>query len=141
MYYCAVLTIMLKLIKYLSYINIQPYHDMIVEAKEFRMNLSPEIELEKALYVSTTAFNLHRVDVPYGGGKRLVSSVDRERGISILRSLQFTKQNLVGDGKVVDLSVYFDPLRSISNKYRQNNAIKFIQSMKKKSIEDHETQI
>jgi L-lysine 2,3-aminomutase len=102
---------------------------MIVGAKEFRMNLSPEIELEKALYVSTTAFNRHRfiVDVPYGGGKRLVSSVDREREISILRSLQFTKQNLVGDGKVVDLSVYFDPLRSISNKYRQNNAIKFIQ--------------
>jgi len=97
---------MYELIKYLSYINIQPYyvylHDMVSGADEFRTTLGSVIELEIELRRSTAGFNMPQfiVDLPDDGGKRLVSSFetyDRHTGISTFRSPQIrnrTKNDL-----------------------------------------------
>ncbi|CAF0897089.1 unnamed protein product [Adineta steineri] len=114
---------MYELIKYLSYINIQPYyvylHDMVSGAKEFRTSLHFAVELEKLLRGSTAGFNMPQfiIDLLTGGGKRLVSSFDsydRQTGISIFRSSQITQRKLEQSKKSTDLFFYFDPLRKIS---------------------------
>ncbi|CAF4160737.1 unnamed protein product, partial [Adineta steineri] len=114
---------MYELIKYLSYINIQPYyvylHDMVSSAKEFRTFLHFAVELEKLLRGCTAGFNMPQfiVDLLTGGGKRLVSSFDsydRQTGISIFRSSQITQRKLEQSKKSTDLFFYFDPLRNIS---------------------------
>ena len=94
-----------ELIKYLAYINIQPYyvylHDMVAGAEEFRTTLDSAIELEKELRGSTAGFNMPQfiVDLPYGGGKRLVSSYemyDRDTGISVFRSPRIEERRNAG---------------------------------------------
>jgi lysine 2,3-aminomutase len=132
---------MYELIKYLSYMNIQPYyvylHDMVAGAEEFRTALDTAIELEKSLRGSIAGFNMPQfiVDLPRGGGKRLVSSFehyDRETGISIFRSPQILERNIRRNGTLTDLFFYFDPLRHISDKYRRNNDEQFIQLINNK---------
>lgn len=134
---------MYELIKYLSYINIQPYyvylHDMVSGAEEFRTTLHDAIELEKSLRGSTAGFNMPQfvVDLPNGGGKRLVSSFDsydRQTGISMFCSPQIKKRNLEQNKKLTDLFFYFDPLRSISDKYQKCNATQFINLMNEQAI-------
>jgi len=104
---------MYELIKYLSYINIQPYyvylHDMVSGAEEFRTTLGLAIELEKELRGSTAGFNMPQfiVDLPDGGGKRLVSSFetyDRHTGISTFRSPRIRNRSKS------DFFFYFDPV-------------------------------
>ena len=98
---------------YLSYINIQPYyvylHDMVSGAEEFRTTLGLAIELEKELRGSTAGFNMPQfiVDLPDGGGKRLVSSFetyDRHTGISTFRSPRIRNRSKS------DFFFYFDPV-------------------------------
>ncbi|UJR19408.1 hypothetical protein I4U23_022538 [Adineta vaga] len=100
---------------------------VLLRAEEFRTSLYRAIELEKLLRGSTAGFNMPQfvVDLPNGGGKRLVSSFDsydRQTGISIFRSPQITQQNRENS----NLFFYFDPLRKISNEYQNYNAKQFI---------------
>ncbi|CAF0930041.1 unnamed protein product [Adineta steineri] len=134
---------MYELIKYLSYINIQPYyvylHDMVSGAEEFRTSLHFAVELEKLLRGCTAGFNMPQfiVDLPNGGGKRLVSSFDsydRQTGISIFRSPQITRRKLEQSKTSTDLFFYFDPLRSISEKYQNYNATQFTELVNEQII-------
>ncbi|CAF0881575.1 unnamed protein product [Rotaria sordida] len=123
------------LIKYLSYINIQPYyvylHDMVRGAEEFRTTLAEAIDLEKELRGSTAGFNMPQfiVDLPGGGGKRLVSSYetyDRDTGISIFQSPRIAERKSDHNILRTNLYCYFDPLRSVSSEHQHNGVNEFI---------------
>lgn len=125
-----------ELIKYLAYMNIQPYyvylHDMVSGAEEFRTTLASAIELEKELRGSTAGFNMPQfiVDLPGGGGKRVVSSFelyDPDTGISAFRSPRVEeRRDAIRDGRNRDLFFYFDPLQSVARKHQQNGANEFM---------------
>lgn len=125
-----------ELIKYLSYINIQPYsiylHDMLSGAEEFRTTLASAIELEKQLRGSTAGFNMPQfvVDLPASGGKRLVSSFEtynRDTGISVFRSPRMEEsRNTYRNGTKKDLFFYFDPLHTVTTKHQQNGVDEFV---------------
>ena len=105
---------------------------MVSGAEEFRTTLSKAIQLEKSLRGSTAGFNMPQfvIDLPNGGGKRLVSSFDSydlESGISVFYSPHVTKNN-------EKLFFYFDPIRSIAPKYQQYNSHQFIQLINEQFI-------
>lgn len=104
---------MIKLIRKLSYMNVQPYyvyqHDMVPGTEDMRTSVGQTVALEKAVRGVTAGFNtpLFVTDAPGGGGKRDVHSYDyydRVTGISIYRSPS------VDDSK---LYLYFDPIDSL----------------------------
>ncbi|CAF1302877.1 unnamed protein product [Rotaria sp. Silwood1] len=124
-----------ELIKYLSYINIQPYyvflHDMVYGGEEFRTTLAAAIDLEKELRGSIAGFNMPQfaVDMPGGGGKRLVSTFeayDRDTGISIFQSSRIMERKSDRDKLGSNLYFYFDPLRSVSSKHQHKDVSEFI---------------
>jgi lysine 2,3-aminomutase len=80
-----------RLIKRLSYLQIQPYlvylHDLVPGCEHLRTTLSTAQNLFKDLLGTTAGFNTPRFvcDTPGGGGKREISSCegyDRELGVS-----------------------------------------------------------
>ena len=105
-----------KLIKQLSYINIQPYyvyqHDMVPGCEHFRTTVGEARRLEAEIRGTTAGFHMPLVicDLPEGGGKRPINSFeyyDEEIGISAWRAPQVKK------GKVF---YYFDPIRKLKPK-------------------------
>jgi len=86
---------MVRLIKRLSAMNVQPYyvyqHDMVKGVEELRTSLADTLELERWVRGATAGFNTPTfvTDAPGGGGKRDVHSFehyDETTGISIYRS-------------------------------------------------------
>ncbi len=73
---------MFRLIKKLSYINVQPYyvyaHDMVPGCEHLRTTIGTAKELSKNIQGATAGFNVPRIvcDAPGGGGKREISSHD-----------------------------------------------------------------
>ena len=99
-----------KLVKQLSYINIQPYyvyqHDMVPGCEHFRTTVGEACRLESKIRGTTAGFNMPLIicDLPEGGGKRPIHSYfyyDEEIGISAWRA------PLVKEGKVF---YYYDPI-------------------------------
>ena len=104
---------MQRLVKRLSYINVQPYyvyqHDMVKGVEDLRTPIHVTVELERAVRGVTAGFNtpLFVTDAPGGGGKRDVHSYDyydRTTGISVYRSPS------VDDSRV---HLYFDPIDTL----------------------------
>ncbi|NQY66471.1 MAG: KamA family radical SAM protein [Flavobacteriales bacterium] len=102
-----------KLIKQMSYINIQPYyiyqHDMVPGCEHFRTTLGKARRLEAQIRGTTAGYNMPLVicDLPGGGGKRPINSFelyDEEIGISAWRAPQ------IKEGKVF---YYFDPINKL----------------------------
>jgi lysine 2,3-aminomutase len=86
---------MRKLIRRLSFLNVQPYyvfvHDMVQGVEELRTSLQTAIELEKEVRGATAGFNIPAfvLDTMGGGGKRHVHShehYDRQSGIAVFSS-------------------------------------------------------
>ena len=101
---------MVKLVKQLSYMNVQPYyvyqHDMVMGVEELRTRLEDSMEIERQVRGSTAGFNTPTfvTDVPGGGGKRDLHSFDyydEVTGISVYRS------PAVDESKVY---LYYDPI-------------------------------
>ncbi|MBU2502651.1 KamA family radical SAM protein [bacterium] len=101
---------MVRLVKQLSYMNVQPYyvyqHDMVKGVEELRTRLEDSMEIERQVRGSTAGFNTPTfvTDVPGGGGKRDLHSFDyydETTGISVYRS------PAVDDSRVY---LYFDPI-------------------------------
>ena len=101
---------MVRLIRRLSHINVQPYyvyqHDMVKGVEELRTSLADSIELERWVRGSTAGFNTPTfvTDAPGGGGKRDLHSFDHydeTTGISIYRSPSVDAD---------EYYVYYDPL-------------------------------
>lgn len=110
---------MIRLVKRLSEINVQPYyayqHDMVAGVEDLRTSLQSTLDIAKAVRGSTAGFNTPTfcVDAPGGGGKREASSFehyDRETGISVYAAPTV---------KPGELFFYFDPLHSLSDEARQ----------------------
>jgi lysine 2,3-aminomutase len=104
---------MSKLIKRLSYLQIQPYyvyqHDMVKGAESYRTPLQTALDLEKLIRGQTAGFNMPTfvIDLPGGGGKRGVhsfESYDREMGVSVYRSPVISNTRLYR---------YYDPIRTL----------------------------
>lgn len=104
---------MQKLIRRLSYLNVQPYyvfvHDMVRGVEELRTTLQTAIDLEKQVRGVTGGFNTPAfvVDTMGGGGKRHVHSFevyDRQQGISVFTS------PVVRPGQRF---FYFDPIHEL----------------------------
>jgi lysine 2,3-aminomutase len=101
---------MVRLVKRLSAINVQPYyvyqHDMVKGVEELRTSLADSIELERWVRGATAGFNTPTfvTDAPGGGGKRDLHSFDyydETTGISIYRSPNVDPDKYF---------MYFDPL-------------------------------
>jgi lysine 2,3-aminomutase len=83
---------MRRLLRRLSYINVQPYyvyvHDLVRGVEDLRTSVHTAVELEKAMRGATAGFNTPTfvVDAPGGGGKRDAHSYeyyDRTTGVSV----------------------------------------------------------
>ena len=105
---------MILLTRRLSFINVQPYyvymHDLVKGVEDLRTTLDAGIDIEKRVRGTTAGFNTPAfvVDLPGGGGKRLVHSYEyysRETGISV-----FISPSVNGDKRFL----YYDPIRSLS---------------------------
>jgi lysine 2,3-aminomutase len=101
---------MVKLIKQLSYMNVQPYyvyqHDMVKGVEDLRTRLEDTMEIERQVRGSTAGFNTPTfvTDVPGGGGKRDLHSADyydEVTGISVYRSPAVDEEAVY---------LYFDPI-------------------------------
>jgi lysine 2,3-aminomutase len=101
---------MIRLVRRLSYINVQPYyvyqHDMVLGVEELRTPISDTLELERYVRGVTAGFNTPTfvVDAPGGGGKRDVHSFDHYddvTGVGVYRSPS------VDEDKAY---LYFDPI-------------------------------
>lgn len=112
-------TTMRRLVKKLSYMNVQPYyvyqHDMVKGVEELRTSVGRTIELERHVRGVTAGFNtpLFVNDVPGGGGKRDVHSYDHynpETGVSVYRSPN------VDEDKAY---LYYDPIHTLSDDAQQ----------------------
>ena len=110
---------MIKLIKQLSYMNVQPYyvyqHDMVKGVEELRTSLEDSMEIERRVRGATAGFNTPTfvTDVPGGGGKRDLHSFDyydEVTGISVYRS------PAVDEEKVY---LYFDPISLLPSEGRR----------------------
>lgn len=104
---------MRKLIRRLSFLNVQPYyvfvHDMVQGVEELRTSLQTAIELEKEVRGATAGFNIPAfvLDTMGGGGKRHVHShehYDRQSGIAVFSS------PVVRPGQRF---FYFDPIHEL----------------------------
>lgn len=110
---------MIRLVRRLSYINVQPYyvyqHDMVMGVEELRTRISDTMEIERYVRGVTAGFNTPTfvVDAPGGGGKRDVHSFDHYdevAGIGVYRSPS------------VDLDkayLYFDPIDRLPEEGRE----------------------
>ncbi|CAF5179454.1 unnamed protein product, partial [Rotaria sp. Silwood1] len=99
---------------------------MVYGGEEFRTTLAAAIDLEKELRGSIAGFNMPQfaVDMPGGGGKRLVSTFeayDRDTGISIFQSSRIMERKSDRDKLGSNLYFYFDPLRSVSSKHQHKD--------------------
>lgn len=102
--------IMGKLVKQLSYMNVQPYyvyiHDLVSGCENMRTTLQTALDIEKQIRGLTAGFNtpMFVTDAPGGGGKRDAHSFehyDRKTGVSVYRS-----PNVDADA----FYCYFDPV-------------------------------
>ncbi|KAA3609602.1 MAG: KamA family radical SAM protein [Planctomycetota bacterium] len=110
---------MAKLIKQLSWMNVQPYyvyqHDMVKGVEELRTRLKDSIELERQVRGITAGFNTPTfvTDVPGGGGKRDLHSFeyyDEITGVSVYRSPAVDKEKAY---------LYFDPIDGLPEEGRE----------------------
>ena len=101
---------MIRLVRRLSYVNVQPYyvyqHDMVLGVEELRTRIADTMEIERHVRGVTAGFNTPTfvVDAPGGGGKRDVHSFDHYdevTGIGVYRSPS------VDEDKAY---LYFDPI-------------------------------
>lgn len=109
---------MRRLIRRLSYLNVQPYyvfvHDMVRGVEELRTTLQTAIDLEKQVRGATAGFNIPAfiLDTMGGGGKRHVHSheqYDRDTGIAVFSS------PVVRPGRRF---FYFDPIHELGAEAR-----------------------
>lgn len=104
---------MRRLIKRLSFMNVQPYyvyqHDMVSGVEELRTTVARTREIERHVRGTTAGFNtpIFVNDVPGGGGKRDIHSFDyydEVTGVSVYRSPGVKKDAVY---------LYFDPLTQL----------------------------
>jgi len=104
-----------RLIKDLSYMNVQPYyvyvHDLTAGTEDMRTSVKAAMSVEKHVRGTTAGFNtpLFVVDAPGGGGKRDVHSCewyDSHTGISVWEAPSV---------KPGQQFLYFDPLHSLES--------------------------
>ncbi|KAI1770915.1 kama family protein [Hypoxylon cercidicola] len=105
---------MLTLINKLAKMAVQPYYiyqcDMVPKIEHLRTPLSTLLDIESQIQGTTAGFYLPKcvVDLPGGGGKRLVSlyeSYDRQTGVST-----FTQPAIKGRGRDNRVYEYHDPM-------------------------------
>jgi lysine 2,3-aminomutase len=110
---------MLRLVRRLSWVNVQPYyvyiHDMVPGVETLRTTLGEALELEKQVRGRTAGFMTPTFvcDAMGGGGKRDLHSYEQyepETGIAIYRSPVVSSDRLF---------FYFDPLRNVSPPVRR----------------------
>ncbi|MDY7110674.1 MAG: KamA family radical SAM protein [Planctomycetota bacterium] len=110
---------MLRLVRRLSWVNVQPYyvyiHDMVPGVETLRTTLGEAIELEKQVRGRTAGFMTPTFvcDAMGGGGKRDLHSFEHyepETGIAIYRSPVVNSDRLF---------FYFDPLRNVAPPVRR----------------------
>ena len=110
---------MIKLVKKMSYINVQPYyvyvHDLVKGTEDMRTSVQTAMKVEKHTRGVTAGFNtpLFVVDAPGGGGKRDVHSCewyDSYTGISVWEAPSV---------KPDQQFLYFDPLHSLEPEMQQ----------------------
>ena len=110
---------MIRLVRRLSYINVQPYyvyqHDMVMGVEELRTRISDTMEIERYVRGVTAGFNTPTfvVDAPGGGGKRDVHSFDHYdevTGVGVYRSPSVD---------VDKAYLYFDPLDQLPAEGRE----------------------
>lgn len=110
---------MIRLVRRLSYINVQPYyvyqHDMVLGVEELRTRISDTMEIERYVRGVTAGFNTPTfvVDAPGGGGKRDVHSFDHYdevNGIGVYRSPSVD---------VDKAYLYFDPIDRLPEEGRE----------------------
>ena len=110
---------MFRLIKKLSYINIQPYyvyaHDMVPGCEHLRTTIATAERLSKDIQGSTAGFNLPKFvcDAPGGGGKREISSYDyydAQLGISAWTAPRVRPDHVF---------FYYDPIDQLSHEGQQ----------------------
>lgn len=110
---------MKTLIKYLSYMGVQPYyiylHDMVPYSEHLRTSLKTAVHIEKSIRGSTAGFNTPTIvcDLLMGGGKRQICSYeyyDELSGISLWKS-----PNLDPD----KIFFHCDPLDELSKEGRE----------------------
>jgi lysine 2,3-aminomutase len=110
---------MIKLVRRLAYINVQPYYvyvcDMVKGIEDLRTSLATALRLEKYVRGSTAGFNTPTFvcDLPGGGGKRSVHSFEyynRKTGIAVYAAPSV---------KAGHFFMYFDPLHSLSDENRR----------------------
>ena len=101
---------MIRLVRRLSYINVQPYyvyqHDMVMGVEELRTRIADTVEIERHVRGTTAGFNTPTfvVDAPGGGGKRDVHSYDHydeTTGVGVYRSPSVDERHVY---------LYFDPI-------------------------------
>lgn len=106
--------VMQKLVKRLSYLNVQPYyvffHDLVSGVEDLRTTLATGLEIEKAVRGVTAGYNTPTfiVDTLGGGGKRDAHSFEYynpETGIAVYTS------PVVRPGEYL---FYFDPIDCLS---------------------------
>jgi lysine 2,3-aminomutase len=110
---------MIRLVRRLSYINVQPYyvyqHDMVMGVEELRTRIADTVELERHVRGTTAGFNTPTfvTDAPGGGGKRDVHSYDHYdevTGISVYRSPSVHEDRVY---------LYYDPLDRLPEEGRR----------------------
>ncbi len=110
---------MIKFIRKLSFMNIQPYyiyqHDMVPGTEQLRTRVKDALELERKIRGATAGFNTPTIvtDAPGGGGKRDVHSYDyydEVSGISVYRSPSVN---------ISKLYLYFDPVHLLPEEGQQ----------------------